>query len=352
MNKRNIIIISSVLGLFFLGLIGYFILNKTSESADTDISPSPSSSSMPLASDGPIFSPTPGEIGDVINNICPSSWVGMDSDGDSLPDSVEAIYKTDRANPDSDSDGYKDGDEIKNGYDPMSPGTVRLDSDNDGLLDNEECTWKTNPLNPDTDGDTFKDGAEIKNGYDPTIKGDGSGNDKIGNIPPTPTPSGGLILGTPVPTPENTTTPVNASLEMIKRSELKISSNNSAAAVKTYLASISEASPTDLITGSQIPDALTAAFKGDASELLLIIARLKQHEQKIIAISTPETAVTHQTLLVSLIRFVNQQLNVIATTAGKDAAQQYNAALELQKKLSANIGLLATERQKLEALAK
>jgi hypothetical protein len=353
MNKRNIIIIASVLGLLVLGIVVYFIFGRTPTSTDnpTNISPNPDSSSMPLASDGPIFSPTPSGMA----NLNPSSWTGLDSDGDGLPDTVEAVYKTDPANPDTDGDGYKDGDEIKNGYNPLAMGSFRLDSDNDGLLDNEEFTWKTNPFNPDTDGDGFKDGEEVKNGYDPII----SGSARINNIPiSTPTPSGGLTFGNPTPTPGvlpiNTPTPIvaNKPLEMVNRSELKISSSTSAVAMKTYLTEVDNASPKDLISNSQLSSALTTAFKGDASKLLPIIAGLKQHEQKIIAVSTPEAAVTHQILLVSLVRFVNDQLELIASTAGNNANQQYDAALEIQRKLSANLALLSSERQKLEALAR
>ncbi|MGE5425703.1 MAG: hypothetical protein ACM3PZ_01365 [Bacillota bacterium] len=69
----------------------------------------------------------------------------VDSDGDSLLDSQEEVIGT---NPNV------------------------IDSDFDGLSDYEESTvYGTNPLNPDTDGDTFKDGDEVKNGYNP--KGDG-----------------------------------------------------------------------------------------------------------------------------------------------------------------------------------
>lgn len=46
------------------------------------------------------------------------------------------------------------------------------DSDVDGLIDSEEINiYKTNPRNPDTDGDGFKDGDEVKAGYNP--KGSG-----------------------------------------------------------------------------------------------------------------------------------------------------------------------------------
>lgn len=45
---------------------------------------------------------------------------------------------------------------------------TRLDADNDGLTDHEETErYGTDPENPDTDGDGFSDGDEIKAGYNP-----------------------------------------------------------------------------------------------------------------------------------------------------------------------------------------
>lgn len=49
---------------------------------------------------------------------------------------------------------------------------INLDSDNDGLSDYDETEiYNTNPLLPDTDSDGYLDGAEVKNGYNPN--GDG-----------------------------------------------------------------------------------------------------------------------------------------------------------------------------------
>lgn len=47
-----------------------------------------------------------------------------------------------------------------------------LDSDNDGLTDYEEIfIYKTNPNKKDTDGDGYSDGDEVKNGYNPLGEG-------------------------------------------------------------------------------------------------------------------------------------------------------------------------------------
>ena len=47
------------------------------------------------------------------------------------------------------------------------------DSDNDGLRDWEEELYHTNPNNPDTDGDGYLDGEEINSGHNPLIKAPG-----------------------------------------------------------------------------------------------------------------------------------------------------------------------------------
>ena len=49
----------------------------------------------------------------------------------------------------------------------------RQDSDNDGLPDWEEALWKTDSHNPDTDSDGTLDGEEVKLGRNPTKKGPG-----------------------------------------------------------------------------------------------------------------------------------------------------------------------------------
>ena len=64
---------------------------------------------------------------------------------------------------DTDFDGLSDLEEQE-----LGTSLVNSDSDRDGLSDFEEVrVWKTNPLNPDTDADTFRDGDEVKGGYDP-----------------------------------------------------------------------------------------------------------------------------------------------------------------------------------------
>lgn len=68
---------------------------------------------------------------------------------------------------DTDNDGLTDTEEATAGTSAQV-----ADTDADSLSDYEEITlWKTNPLNPDTDGDGFSDGQEVKNGYNPNGAG-------------------------------------------------------------------------------------------------------------------------------------------------------------------------------------
>lgn len=90
-----------------------------------------------------------------------------DVDGDGFTTAEERLYGTDSNKADSDGDSYKDGEEVRAGYDPL--GTGKLDSDNDGFPDPDERKFGSDPFNPDTDGDGYSDGEEIKHGHSPLI---------------------------------------------------------------------------------------------------------------------------------------------------------------------------------------
>jgi outer membrane protein OmpA-like peptidoglycan-associated protein len=77
---------------------------------------------------------------------------------DGLTKREEKEIGTDPNNPDSDSDGLKDGKEVRKYLtDPLNP-----DSDDNALKDGEEViTFETNPMKVDSDGDDIKDGAEV-----------------------------------------------------------------------------------------------------------------------------------------------------------------------------------------------
>lgn len=77
---------------------------------------------------------------------------------------------------DSDGDGLTNAEELDAGTLANNP-----DTDSDGLGDREEVkVYDTNPRKADTDGDTFLDGQEVAGGYNP------NGDGKLFNVPTTP----------------------------------------------------------------------------------------------------------------------------------------------------------------------
>lgn len=54
-----------------------------------------------------------------------SGVLQADADKDGLSDQLESVYGTDANNPDTDGDGFKDGDEVANGYNPKGAGKIQ-----------------------------------------------------------------------------------------------------------------------------------------------------------------------------------------------------------------------------------
>ncbi len=53
---------------------------------------------------------------------------GSDNDLDGLHNFIEDSYGTDKDKKDTDEDGYSDGDEVKNGYNPLGDGKLKIDN--------------------------------------------------------------------------------------------------------------------------------------------------------------------------------------------------------------------------------
>jgi LPXTG-site transpeptidase (sortase) family protein len=128
-----------------------------------------------------------------------------DNDNDGANNLTEFSYQTNPLDPDSDRDGYFDGEEIANGFNPNGSGRLdadedgmpdwweekfamnkndsrdaNLDSDGDGLSNIDEFSSKTNPNKNDSDSDKIADGKEVAMGLNPL--GEGSLSDVSKNI--------------------------------------------------------------------------------------------------------------------------------------------------------------------------
>lgn len=93
-----------------------------------------------------------------------------DSDLDGLSDVEEMRYYTDPLNPDTDGDGFPDGDEVYIGYSPhVGDGALlsQFDYDYDGLNDALEIHFGSDLGKRDTDSDGVSDFDEIMYGHDP-----------------------------------------------------------------------------------------------------------------------------------------------------------------------------------------
>lgn len=94
-----------------------------------------------------------------------------DIDRDGLTNIEETtLYYTDPHNPDTDGDGFMDGEEIIYHYSPHKKG-ARLsgnDFDGDGLSDWLELQFGSNISVKDTDGDGHDDYDEVVHSFDPT----------------------------------------------------------------------------------------------------------------------------------------------------------------------------------------
>ena len=77
----------------------------------------------------------------------------IDSDLDGLPDDLEKRIGTDPNKADTDGDGYKDGEEVKNGYNPLGDGSLKneLSPIDEAILQNRSLG------HPKTEGEETKD---------------------------------------------------------------------------------------------------------------------------------------------------------------------------------------------------
>ena len=69
------------------------------------------------------------------------------------------------------------------------------DPDHDGLINRDEDIWNTDPFNPDTDNDGFKDGEEVASNHNPLKSGPDDLLPQQGNLNVTDQVSTLLVSG-------------------------------------------------------------------------------------------------------------------------------------------------------------
>ena len=106
-----------------------------------------------------------------------------DTDKDGIPDVLEAQAQTDPEKADTDGDGLDDLVElVLTRTDPTNPMTdgktndAKADSDKDGLSNEREIALKISPANPDTDSDGLNDGDEVNKYHTDPLKSDTDGD--------------------------------------------------------------------------------------------------------------------------------------------------------------------------------
>jgi len=151
-----------------------------------------------------------------------------DSDNDGLKDWEEAVYQADPCAPDTDGDGYLDGEEIAAGYDPAKP------APNDELPNRENQRTRTLPKNL-TEALAEILGQEIKTGQINPPLGRESNLSSLDSIKNLNLPGISHAFQKAMLDSIQEFSPLN-----IPDSEIKTSSDNSAAAIQFYAGKIIE----------------------------------------------------------------------------------------------------------------
>jgi len=123
-------------------------------------------------------------IGDPLLSFNLTTIDPVDTDNDSIFDTVEYMYGTNPNSNDTDGDGILDSMEVIYGLNPLNNNDANQDFDGDGVLNIDEIELLMNIFDSDTDNDGLPDGWEYSQGTDPVYRDSSKDydNDGLTNI--------------------------------------------------------------------------------------------------------------------------------------------------------------------------
>lgn len=259
-----------------------------------------------------------------------------------------------------------------------------IDSDSDGLTDTEEeRIYHTDPLKPDTDGDGYKDGDEVKTGHDPKVNESGtsgsssttttdntygqqynrfiaSNPDDLSNIDPTKylseqdlkdlqsgNPSDQSIEKISSLALANTAINAQSALPNIPDSQLNITSASGKQAVQQYMIAFASIMLTGAPFGNQqqLTSYLVSALNGDTTKVKQLLNMAKQAETQLKQVPVPKEMLDIHKKAIGILELFQQSATILTNsdtvdpTAGLTATNQLrvltNAASDLQTEISA-----------------
>ncbi len=124
-SSTKIILIAGVVVLLVLGVGGYFLVKSVGNKVEEVVQVDEVVEVVPEPEPEPQPEPEPGPEPEAVDPFAIEVSPGTDSDSDGLSDTEEkTVYGTNPRLPDSDADGFLDGNEVFHRYNPASTGTL------------------------------------------------------------------------------------------------------------------------------------------------------------------------------------------------------------------------------------
>jgi hypothetical protein len=241
-----------------------------------------------------------------------------------------------------------------------------IDSDSDGLTDTEEeRIYHTDPLKPDTDSDGYKDGDEVKTGHDPLASENGTATngsqsssatygqqynrfiattpDDLSNIDPTKylndqnAQGGSTTYGQSIEKLSslalaNTAINQQTALPNIPDSQLIITSASGKQAVQQYLFAMGSLMLQGAPFGNQqqLTSYFLAAINGDTAKVQQLVDLAKKTEASLKKVPVPQEMVEIDKKALGILEVFQQSSSVLLNSNSVDATAGLTATNQLR----------------------